>query len=69
MIQMRFPLWIEAPCERRWRLLSRGQDTWQGKLTEGRGVTPSIPIAQPPEQLLAGEDPQMQSAIELAREL
>src|SRR2546427_1206911 len=43
--------------------------TWQGKLIEGRGVTPSIPVAQPPEQLLAGEDPQMQKALELAREL
>jgi carboxyl-terminal processing protease len=43
--------------------------TWQGKLIEGRGVTPSVPIAQPPEQLLAGEDPQMQRALELARQL
>jgi hypothetical protein len=25
-------------------------------------------VAQPPEQLLAGEDPQMQKALELARE-
>ena len=31
--------------------------TWQGKLIEGRGVTPSIPVTQAPEQLLAGEDP------------
>src|SRR5438046_9895864 len=36
--------------------------TWQGKLIEGRGVTPSVPVAQPPEQRLAGEDPQMQRA-------
>jgi carboxyl-terminal processing protease len=43
--------------------------TWQGKLIEGRGVTPSIPVAQPPEQLLAGEDPQMLRALELARAL
>jgi len=41
--------------------------TWQGKLIEGRGITPSIPVPQPPEQLLAGEDPQMQKALELAR--
>ncbi|MGC2365447.1 MAG: S41 family peptidase [Candidatus Sulfotelmatobacter sp.] len=43
--------------------------TWQGKLIEGRGVTPSVSIAQPPEQLLAGEDPQMLRALELARQL
>src|SRR6266498_1337580 len=43
--------------------------TWQGKLIEGRGITPSIQFAQPPEQLLAGEDPQMQRALELVRNL
>jgi C-terminal processing protease CtpA/Prc len=43
--------------------------TWEGKLIEGRGVTPSIPVAQPPEQLLAGEDPQMQRALEIARSI
>jgi carboxyl-terminal processing protease len=43
--------------------------TWQGKLIEGRGVSPSIAVPQPPEQLLAGEDPQMQKALELARQL
>jgi C-terminal processing protease CtpA/Prc len=43
--------------------------SWQGKLIEGRGVTPTIQVAQPPEELLAGEDPQMQKALELAREL
>ena len=43
--------------------------TWQGKLIEGRGVSPSIVVPQPPEQLLAGEDPQMQKALELARQL
>jgi carboxyl-terminal processing protease len=43
--------------------------TWQGKLIEGRGVTPKIAVTQPPEQLLAGEDPQMQRALELARSL
>ena len=31
--------------------------TWQGKLIEGRGVTPSIPVAQPPEHLICGERP------------
>jgi C-terminal processing protease CtpA/Prc len=38
--------------------------TWRGKLIEGIGVTPSIPVAQP-EQLICGEDPQMQRALEL----
>jgi hypothetical protein len=43
--------------------------TWQGSLIEGRGVAPTIPVAQTPAQLLAGEDPQMQKALELARAL
>jgi carboxyl-terminal processing protease len=41
--------------------------TWQGKLIEGKGVTPSVPVELRPEQLLAGEDPQLQAALELAR--
>jgi C-terminal processing protease CtpA/Prc len=41
--------------------------TWQGKLIEGPGVTASISVAQPPEQLLAGEDPQMRRVLEMAR--
>jgi carboxyl-terminal processing protease len=43
--------------------------TWQGKLIEGKGVTPSLPVVQPAEQLLAGEDPQMQKALEFARSM
>ena len=42
--------------------------TWQGKMIEGKGVAPNVPVELPPEQLLAGEDPQMQRALELARE-
>ena len=41
--------------------------TWQGRLIEGKGVTPSVPVELRPEQLLAGEDPQLQRALELAR--
>lgn len=41
--------------------------TWQGRLIEGKGVSPNVPVELPPEQLLAGEDPQMQRALELAR--
>src|SRR5437899_4713579 len=30
--------------------------TWQGKVIEGKGVTPSVPVELSPDQLLAGED-------------
>jgi len=43
--------------------------TWQGKLIEGRGVAPSVPVELPAEQLLGGEDPQMQKALEIARSM
>jgi len=43
--------------------------TWEGKLIEGRGVSPTIQVELPPEQLLAGEDPQMQKALEIARSM
>jgi carboxyl-terminal processing protease len=43
--------------------------TWEGRLIEGKGVTPSIRVELPPEQLVAGEDTQMQRALELVREL
>jgi carboxyl-terminal processing protease len=43
--------------------------TWQGKLIEGRGISPAVPVAQPPEQLLAGEDPQLAAALAVAREM
>jgi C-terminal processing protease CtpA/Prc len=43
--------------------------TWEGRLIEGKGVSPSIPVGLSPEELLAGEDPQMQKALELVREL
>jgi C-terminal processing protease CtpA/Prc len=39
--------------------------TWQGRLIEGKGVTPSIPVEMSPEHLIAGQDPQMQKAIEV----
>jgi carboxyl-terminal processing protease len=43
--------------------------TWEGRLIEGKGVSPTIPVELSPEHLLAGEDPQMQKALELVREL
>ena len=41
--------------------------TWQGKLIEGKGVTPSVSVELSPDDLLAGQDPQMQKAIEIVR--
>ena len=41
--------------------------TWQGKLVEGKGVTPSVSVELLPDDLLAGQDPQMQKAIEIVR--
>jgi len=41
--------------------------TWQGRLIEGKGVSPSLEVEMRPEQLLAGEDPQMQRALEVVR--
>jgi hypothetical protein len=32
--------------------------TWEGRLIEGKGASPNIPVALFPEQLLASEDPQ-----------
>ena len=37
--------------------------TWEGRMIEGKGVTPSIPVALSPEELIAGEDTQMQEAL------
>ena len=41
--------------------------TWQGRMIEGKGVTPTVTVEMKPEQLLAGEDPQMQTALDIAR--
>jgi carboxyl-terminal processing protease len=43
--------------------------TWQGRLVEGKGVIPHVPVELRPEELRAGNDPQMQKALKLAREL
>src|SRR5580658_6425720 len=43
--------------------------TWEGRLIEGKGVSPNSSVGLSPEQLLAGEDPQMQKALELVRTL
>ena len=41
--------------------------TWQGRIIEGKGVTPSVPVELPADRLMAGEDPQMEKALELAK--
>ena len=43
--------------------------TWEGRLIEGKGVIPTVPVEMKPEQLLGGEDPQMQKALEVVREV
>jgi carboxyl-terminal processing protease len=41
--------------------------TWQGSLIEGKGITPNVPVELTADLLMAGEDTQMQKALELAR--
>ena len=41
--------------------------TWQGRLIEGKGVSPTVSVELKPEHLLVGEDPQMQRALETVR--
>jgi carboxyl-terminal processing protease len=43
--------------------------TWQGRLIEGKGITPNVPVELTADQLMGGEDTQMQSALELAKSL
>ena len=38
--------------------------TWQGRLIEGKGVTPSVTAEISPEALRVGEDHQIQKALE-----
>lgn len=41
--------------------------TWEGKLIEGKGVSPGIPVELLPEELKRGEDSQMRMALQVAR--
>lgn len=41
--------------------------TWQGRLIEGKGVSPNLGVEMRQDQLLAGEDPLMQRALEVVR--
>jgi carboxyl-terminal processing protease len=42
--------------------------TWQGRMIEGKGVTPSVGVEMKPEHLLAGVDSQMQAALDHLRD-
>ena len=41
--------------------------TWEDRLIEGKGVAPDVNVEMNPERLLAGEDPQMNKALEVVR--
>ena len=41
--------------------------TWKGGLIEGNGVSPSLNVEMRPGQLLAGQDPQMRSALDTVK--
>jgi C-terminal processing protease CtpA/Prc len=43
--------------------------TSEERLIEDKGVAPAVAVEMKPEQLLAGEDPQMQKALEVVREM
>jgi len=46
-----------------------GYVTWQGKMIEGEGVTPDVAVDLGAHEVLAGNDPQMKTALKLVREL
>ena len=41
--------------------------TWEGRLIESKGVAPGVNVEMNPQQLLAGEAPQMNRALEVVR--
>src|SRR5438067_5644530 len=43
--------------------------TWQGNLIEGKGVTPSVSVELSSDQLIAGDDAQMQQALEVVKSM
>ena len=43
--------------------------TWQGKMIEGKGVSPGIPVELAADKLIAGEDTQMQEALGIVRSM
>jgi len=43
--------------------------TWQGRMVEGKGVVPQIPVELSSDKLIAGEDTQMQQALATVKDL
>lgn len=43
--------------------------TWQGVLLEGKGISPHVGVKLPSAALREGRDPQMESALEVIRDL
>mgnify|MGYP001455962246 CR=1 FL=1 len=43
--------------------------TWQGRTIEGKGVSPTMLVELSPEQLIAGEDTQMQKALDTVKSM
>jgi len=41
--------------------------TWQGRMIEGKGVPPDVPVELAPDELIAGADTQMQKALAVVR--
>jgi len=55
-----------APCS---RPLTEGEYKGDSFIPSKKGVTPSVPVELLPDDLLAGQDPQMQKAMEIVREM
>ena len=47
------------------RMPVAGWYTWQGECIEGKGVEPDVATANSPETLWAGDDTQLEKALEL----
>ena len=49
------------------RMPVAGWYTWQGECIEGIGVPPDIPVENSPETLAAGNDMQLEKALDLVK--
>jgi len=43
--------------------------TWEGRMIEGKGISPGVPVELSAEKLIEGEDTQMQKVLELMKDL
>jgi len=41
--------------------------TWQGRMIEGKGVPPDVPVELAADELIAGADTQMQKALAVVK--